>query len=138
MEKAPAATAIAYEHIVVADPLPLRELCIPLGPRLGLIQIRSTRQWELLARAAPQLGQCPDLSRGILVGLICWAGTPLDGHWPIRLDSVQVRDGAGLVRADFRGGTYLPDGVAFLEIAYIPGLATVLVVNVNGATFYPE
>jgi hypothetical protein len=123
---------------VVADPLPLRELCIPLGPRLGLIQIRSARQWDLLARAAPQLGQCPDFSRGILVGLICWAGTPLDGHWPIRLDSVQVRDGAGLVHADFRGGTYLPDGVAFLEIAHVPGLATVLVVNVNGATFYPE
>ena len=138
LEQAPTATATTYEHVVVANPQPLRALCTPLGPRLGLVQIRSAQQWALLAQAAPHLRPCPDLRRGILVGLVCWAGTPVDGHWPIRIDGVQVREGAGLVRADFRGGTYLPDGVTFLETAHVPGLAVVLAVDVNGATFYPE
>ena len=138
LERAPTVAATTREHVLVTDPQPLRELCVPLGPRLGLIQVRSVRQWDLLARAVPQLRECPDFRRGALVGLLCWAGTPLDERWPIRIEGVHVQDGAGLIRAEFHSGTYLPDGVTFLDIAHVPGLAVVLAVDVNGTTYYPE
>lgn len=125
-------------RLVVADAEALRFLCTPLGPRLGLVEIHSPRQWEFLAQVAPQIGRCPDLRAGTLVGIACWAGTPVDGRWPVQLEAVQVHQGAGLLKARFRGGNYLPDGTARLETAYVEGLRAVLVVDVNGTDFYPN
>jgi len=138
LENAPPRPASADERIMVPDAEALMRLCTPLGPRLGLLQVRSSEEWDRLAQIVPWLGHCPDLRHGILIGLACWAGTPVDGQWPIRIDSVQVTEGAGLVRACFHSGSYLPDGVAYLEIAHVKGLAAVLVVDVDGTTFYPD
>jgi len=110
----------------------------PLGPRLGLLQIRTTEQWQRLARAAPQLGACPDLAHGMVIGLACWAGEPVSGTWPVRIDAVRVADGAGLLEAHFAGGSYLPDGSARLETVFVPAFVNVLVADIDGTMFYPE
>jgi hypothetical protein len=74
----------------------------------------------------------------MVVGLACWAGTPLDGQWPIDIACVRVHGGAGIVQARFIGGTFQPDGTAVLVTAHVPGLAAVLAADVNGTTFCPE
>ncbi len=123
---------------LVADMRELRPLLTPLGPRLALVRVRDAEDWRRLRSAAPQVGTCPDLRRGIVVGLASMAGTPADGAWPIELFVARLRDGAGLVCGFFRGGTYLPDGTTYLETAQIDGLRDVLVVDVNGTKFYPD
>ena len=137
LEQAPPAAAQPVAHAVVASADTLRGLCTPLGPRLGLIQIRSVAEWTRLARAAGLVQACPDLRRGMLVGLLCWAGTPVDGGAPIRIRSVHTKDGGGLLRAQFAGGSYLPDGTAYLDTEFVPDLNSVLAVDVNGTLFAP-
>src|SRR5512143_772800 len=39
LEQAPRVTVPAGQRITVADPTALHELCTPLGPRLGLLQV---------------------------------------------------------------------------------------------------
>ena len=73
-----------------------------------------------------------------MVGIACWAGEPVDGTWPVRVEGVRVQRGGGLVDATFRGGTYLPDGAAYIETAYVVGLRDVLGVQVNGTLFQPS
>ncbi len=138
LEGAPPARTTAQKKLVVPDTAALQRVCYPLGPRLGLLQVRSAKEWELVSRAVPQIGPCPDLARGALVGLACWTGTPVDGTWPVSLATVRVCEGAGLLEGDFHPGTYLPDGTAYLETAYVPGLRSVLIVDVSGTTFYPD
>lgn len=138
LEAAPVEPLNGGQRHVVTDADALRTMCTPLGPRLGLLQVRSRREWDRLAAVAPNIGPCPDLRRGTLVGLACWAGTPLDGGWPIELDGIQLQSGGGLLKARFHGGTYLPDGTARLETDYVQGLGRVLVVDVNGTSFYPD
>jgi hypothetical protein len=137
LERAPRITPVAGQRVIVADPTALHELCTALGPRLGLLQVRRAADWDRLVRAAPELGPCPDLRAGIVVGLVCRAGTTLDGRWPVRIEGVRLYGGAGLLEARFRGGTFLPDGTMLLETAYVPGLTAVLAADVNGTTFCP-
>lgn len=138
LESAPSKPITDAARLLVADTEALRKLCTPLGPRLGLVQVRNPQEWALLKRAVPQLGPCPDFNAGIVIGLACWAGTPVDGTWPVELESIQLRQGGGLLRARFEGGTYLPDGTARLETDYVKGLRAVLAVDINGTSFYPE
>lgn len=137
LEAAPPCPPAQRQQALVADVARLRPLCTPLGRRLALIQIRTLRDWDRLRESVPGLGPCPDLNRGSVVGLVSLAGTPLDGGWPVSLETVQVYDGGGLVRARFYGGTYWPDGTAYLETGYVPGLYAVLAVDINGTAFYP-
>lgn len=138
LENAPPAHAVLLERAVVSDAHELKKLCTQLGVRLGLIEVRSPRDWQRLAGIAPGVGRCPNLRHGMVVGIASWAGLPANGRWPIHLDGVNVRDGAGLVKATFEPGTYLPDGTTYLETAYVEGLRAVLAVDVNGTTFYPD
>jgi hypothetical protein len=123
---------------IVSDTSQIRTLYCPLGQRLGLVRIRSTEEWELLRRCAPELGPAPDFKEGIVVGLASHAGLPLDGTWPIHVQSARIRDGAGLATGRFVGGSFLPDGTTYLETAQFNGLASVLIVEVNGTRFYPD
>jgi hypothetical protein len=138
LEVAAPAPTHSLGRTVVSDADHLREICTPLGSRLGLLEVRTSKDWQQLARLAPTSAACPDLRRGIVVGIVCWAGLPVHGHWPVVLDSIHVCDGGGLVNATFEPGTYLPDGTTYLETAYVEGLNAVLAVNVNGTTFYPD
>lgn len=138
LEAAPVAATSHRSRVVVPEAEQLRAMCMPLGPRMGLLQIRTKDQYRQLAQLCPHIGPCPDLHRGVVVGLACWAGMPLDGGWPVHLDSVKIHCGGGLVKATFATGSYLPDGTAYLATAYVPGLHDVLVVAVNETSFYPE
>jgi hypothetical protein len=138
LESAPPARCASTRRVRVTDPASLRAMCTPLGPRLGLIQIRSRPEWQRLSLAVDHLGPCPNLADGIVVGLACWAGEPLNQSWPVAIDAVRVHRGAGLVEAEFRGGCYLPDESSFLETAHVQGLRAVLAVDINGTSFYPE
>lgn len=138
LEAAPATRPRATRRHIVSDPAALRPLYRPLGRRLGLIHVCDQDDWEQLARATPQIGHCPNLRRGIVVGLVSEAGTPLDGGWPFRWKAIRLHKGAGLIEADFNAGNYLPDGTTWLETAYVEGLKRVLVVSVDGSRHYPS
>jgi hypothetical protein len=126
------------QRFVVADPALLQPIYQPLGRRLGLIQVANAEAWRIYKLAVPSAGTCPDLSRGMLVGLVSPAGTSLDGQWPLAWDVVRLHGGAGLIQAEFVGGNYLADGVTYVETAFVPQLESVLVVTVDGINYYPE
>lgn len=138
LENAPIAGPVVTNRAIVAESPALNDMSTPLGPRLGLIQVRRPAEWSALQVAAPDVGPCPDLVHGSVIGVYCRAGLPLNGDWPVELDNVRVRDGAGLVSATFEGGSYLPDGTTYLEWTYVAGLTSVLVVEVNGLRFFAE
>ncbi len=138
LENAPIAGPVVTNRAIVAESPALNDMSTPLGPRLGLIQVRRPAEWSALQIAAPDVGPCPDLVHGSVVGVYCRAGLPLNGDWPVELDNVRVRDGAGMVSATFEGGSYLPDGTTYLEWTYVAGLTSVLVVEVNGLRFFAE
>lgn len=138
LECAPPVIPIDSIQSIAADSDRLRRLWKPLGTRVGLVQIRTPQQWREFQAVAPEAGRCPDLSSGAVVAIVNCSGTPLSGEWPIELASVRVHNGAGFVSAEFRGGTYLPDGTAYVEMVQVPGLAEVLMVDVNGVRFYTD
>lgn len=115
----------------------LQGLAQPLGARLALLELRDEAAWQALCEAAGHDLPAPDFSRGAAVGVVSLVGQPVDGEWPLGLDAVRVMDGAGLVVTHFKGGTYLPDGSACAEVAFVPGLEKVLVLDISGARFYP-
>lgn len=138
LECSPARTPTEPRRCFVREPDALQSLVHPLGRRLGLLEVTSAEQWRELAQAVPGIGSSPDLTHGIVVGLVSVSGTPVDGGPPFRLQAIRVHDGAGLVQAQFNSGTYLPDGSAYLEMTYVNGLRSVLVVNVNGVDYVAE
>jgi hypothetical protein len=138
LETAPNVQPRETRRAIVAENTSLYDLCSPLGGRLGLIQVRSARDWSRLIQVVPQLGPCPDFSRGMIVGLASWTGLPVDGEWPICLESVRLHHGAGLVAARVHSGSYLPDGTTYVETAFVENLDAVLILDVNGVRFYPE
>ncbi len=138
LEGAPSVYPSFTRRAIVSDAARLHQLYYPLGQRLGLFQIRTAEQWEALRREAPELGPAPDFDDGIVVGLASHAGLPLDGTWPIHLQSVRIHNGAGFATGSFGGGSFLPDGTTYLETAQFDGLAAVLIVEVNGTRFYPD
>ncbi len=138
LEAAQAVEPTGIRRAIISDLRKLEDDYYPLGPRLGLFQIQTRSEWKQLKAHAPELGTCPDLRRGIVLGLISHAGMPIDGTWPIRLQSVRIHEGAGFATASFAGGSFLPDGTTYLETAQYDGLAAVLMVEVNGTRFYPQ
>ncbi|MBU0641134.1 MAG: hypothetical protein KKB50_19925 [Planctomycetes bacterium] len=138
LRQAPVVTPSDYRHAILSDTTAIDDLHWPLGERLGLLQVRNQAEWRRLTAVAPELGSPPDFERGMVIGLLSRAGVPLNDCWPIDLDVVRVHGGAGLVSGRFCPGTYFPDGTAYLETAYVEGLVTVLIVDINGVRFYPE
>lgn len=136
LEAAPSAARPAG-RAVLCDARRIAPLLRWLGPRLALFEIHTAAQWDALRAAAPMLQGSPDFSRGIVVGVVSRAGIPLDGQWPIRIESVRVHDRAGYIAAAFVGGNYLADDTTFLEVAYVPNLESILMLDVNGVRYYP-
>lgn len=138
LESAAEVGPILTERSIITDADALQSFYVALGPRMGLVQVHNGADWDRLREVAPEIGDCPNLARGSVIGIVCRTGTPLDGDWPIELNAVRITDGAGFVCASFHGGSYLPDGAAFLEATYVEGLNSVLMVDVNGVRFYTE
>lgn len=138
LEEAPATRPKMIRRAIVSPAADLEPCFCPLGPRLGLIQVRTEDDWEKWRTAAPEIGSCPDLSQGMVVGLLSHAGMPVNGRWPIHLDAIRVYRGAGFATGEFEGGTYLPDGTMYLEVAQFSDLRSVLMVEIDGTRFYPS
>ena len=114
-------------------------LLVPLGSRLGFVQVRNPAQWAALRRLAPALPPaCPDLSRGVAIAIVSRLGRPVTGRWPVRWSNVRLVGWAGFVEAQFEAGTYWPDGTTYLDAIYVPGLQAVLAIDVNGIRYYPD
>lgn len=112
-------------------------LYTPLGPRLGLIQVHSGDEWRRLSQVAPWLPVEPNWGNGSYVGLVSYAGQPIDGEPPVKLRYVRIFEGAGLVMGEFSSGSYLPDGSAYLTGTYVPGLKHVLLVEISDVRYRP-
>jgi hypothetical protein len=135
LETAQAVQPARIQRTVVSDAAGLGKLCYPIGRRLGLLQVRSAKDWQTVRMCAPELGPPPDFSQGIVIGLLSQTGQPLNGEWPIRLESVRIHDGVGLALAHFKGGSFLPNQTTYLEMAQIHGLASLEMIDVDGARF---
>jgi hypothetical protein len=138
LDTAPEAAASQVWHVRLTDPARIVSQSRPLSRRMALVQVRTCADWRALAQAAPQLGPCPELGRGMVVGLVYFGGTPLDGDWPLELSAVRVFNGAGLVETHFTGGSFLAVGAGFVHLAQVDGLRAVLIVDVDGTRFYPR
>ncbi len=123
---------------LVRDPSALEPLLRPLGRRLSLLEVKTPAEWEVLSRAVPGLCKCPDLAHGAVIGLVARAGRPLDGQWPASMERIRVSQGAGLLTVRFEGGSFLPDGTSYVELAQVEGLEAVLVVDVGASRFFPR
>lgn len=136
LEAAEPAETGAAQRIVVSNPEALRDVIYPLGKRCGLIAIRGAADWMRLREAAPELQVGDETARGTLIGVALWAGTPLDGRWPVRAVTIRTSDGGALAEYTLAGGTYRPDGVTYLDVVFVPSAKAVLVVDINGVRFY--
>lgn len=125
-------------RLMVSDASKLAPLYLALSDHVGLIQIHNAFEWSILGQVVSYLGPAPDFSRGIVIGILSQLGTPLDGGWPVTIRSVRVYARAGLLKTEFNAGCYQPDGAAYLETAYVAGLRSILVVDIDSARFYPE
>lgn len=137
LESAPQSVGEGW-HVRLADPAAMLSNSEALGRRLALIRIRTAAEWDRLATQAPGVGPCPDLERGIVVGLVYFGGSPLGGVWPLEIESVRVSEGGGLVEARFNGGTFLADGTGFAHLAHVEGLRAVLVVDIDSVRLFPR
>ncbi len=136
LETAPSSRPRERARTIVSDVDKLGSLHHPLNANIGIVQIRSIADWRRLNSVAPQPGPPPDFSRGIVVGVLSRAGMPIDGVWPTSIESVHMVDSAGLLVAHFNSGCYLPDTTAYLESAYVEGLHSLLVVDIDDLRFY--
>ncbi|MCG3129163.1 MAG: hypothetical protein CHACPFDD_04073 [Phycisphaerae bacterium] len=137
LEHAPTVPLHDRRQALVSRVSDVAPLYTALTEHVGLIEVRRSAEWRVLARAAVGIGPEPDLSRGTVIGLLWRAGLPLDGGWPVEIDAIRVAQGAGYVVGRARAGTCLPDGTCYLDLAYVPSPATVLVVDFGNLRVYP-
>jgi hypothetical protein len=121
---------------LIRDPSALEPMLRPLGRRLALLEVRTPAEWEVLSHAVPDLGPCPNLAHGAVIGLVARMGRPLDGQWPASMERIRVCQGAALLTVRFEGGSFLPDGTSYVELAQVEGLEAVLVVDVGATRFF--
>lgn len=123
------------QRAVVLDESRIASLVRSVNDRVALIEIRDDREWDVFRATCVGLGPRPNFSCGAFVAVMTRVGQPLDGEWPCRLEGVRVVQGAGLVNATLRGGTYLPDGTTYIDGAIVCGLRRSLVLEINGDRF---
>lgn len=131
-------TPITRRRALLRDFQSVSSMVTPLTGNIGLLRVRDAREWDILQHAASTLGAAPDFRLGSIVGVVSRLGSRVDGAWPIDLRRVHVCERLGLVVAAAPSGCYLPDGLAYLELAWVPGLARVAVVEVDGQRVFVE
>lgn len=148
----PAARNLRLDDIQAAPPVPilhrqrmwvtdLRSLVAAyptLGKRAVLLYARTPAEWSNLRRLLPDVALRPDFDRGAIIGIVSMCGSTITGEWPVAIESVRVLQGAGLLRVELPGGTFLPDGAGAAELAFVECLRTALVVDVNAERYFPE
>jgi len=110
-----------------------------LSPEFSLITIAQRDDWEEVRRRL-QLQPTPplfDLSSGLIVGILADVGEYAVDGWPIHLTEGRSVGGIGWIEASFTAGLYYPLKTAsYVELAFIPGLRAVSVVQINHRMFF--
>ncbi len=150
-QSAPRAATVGPDLLRTARPVPLRRLAraevsggrlpaglaVPLTGRLWLIELRTPGQWRRLRAIAPGIGDCPDLRRGVVFGLLLRCGQPLSGRWPLALRTARVAGGAALLEGRVAGGSFLLDTTGYLTLVQVPGAHYAAVLDLGDQRFYP-
>ncbi len=132
----PANVALVPLHgIWLPDPAALAAQAQTLSPRLSVLQIRDRRTWSAVAAAIPAAAAEPDFTHGCVVGLISRAGRPLNGNAPLALSEVVDFGDVACLSGQFRGGSFLPDGSAYLALAWAETRSPLLSADIDGQVF---
>lgn len=138
LDLVPAVSPLARQRAIVCDFAELAPIYHPLNENLGMLEVRTARDWDCLRRAAPELRKPDNFSRGTLIAIISHCGTPVDGTWPVRITSVRARDGMGVMATDFTSGCFYPDAVTHADAAFIEGNLQIVAVDVCQIRYIPE
>lgn len=77
-----------------------------------------------------------DFANGAVVGLIADVGECASPDWPTQLQVARVLNGEGWLEFSFTGGIFYPIKTAgYLDLAYVPGLKSVQMVQVGRRSF---
>ena len=118
-----------------------RDIAVELDSEYDLIIVRDRGAWRRLWDAMGQLPDrgAPDLSAGLVVGLLARAGEPADGAWPLHIDGVRLLGGVGTVEGRMSSGIYYPViGPSRLVLVHVPGLRRVAMVHIGPERFMFE
>lgn len=139
LERAAPARVLPLGSAVLADPAALEPSYHALNGRMGFYALHTPEDLARLHALAPHLPlPLPPPGRGLVVALASRIGTPLHERWPVRLRAARTVHGGALVEGRFAGGSYLLDGLTFIDAAYVPDATDVLVVEINGVKFMPQ
>lgn len=112
----------------------VQDLC----PEYHLVTIRRPADWSEVHRRLGLPAELAhlDLDEGPVIGILAFVGEHSRGKWPLRLSSIRISEGAGLLDAVFLPGFYHPLNTAgYLELAQVKGLSSVTTVRINSRMF---
>ena len=138
LESAPLVPVERLGRTIVADVDATEAMYTSLAPRLGIYRVLTPEQWRAFQGAARISAPVISSGRGTIIGIVSRAGRPLAGGWPIRVEQVRVVDGAALVTARFASGSYLPDGLSYVDTVYVDEPIVVLALEINDVRYYPQ
>jgi hypothetical protein len=115
-----------------------RQVVTPLCDEFALILVTDAANWAAI-RSRCRLTSTPehlDLRRGAVVGLVANVGERPSDRWPIGLQVARVLGGEGWLEFTFEAGLYHPVRTAgYLDLAYVPGLKVVRMVDIGRRSF---
>lgn len=113
-------------------------LITPLCEEFSLVLVSDEPSWSMLCSRC-YLTPAPrtlDFANGAVVGLIADVGECASRDWPTQLQVARVLDGEGWLEFSFTGGIFYPVKTAgYLDLAYVPGLKSVQMVQVGRRSF---
>jgi len=115
-----------------------QHLTLRLSDEFTLIAITNHKDWLAFARLIhfPEQHVKHDLHRGMIVGIVAEVGEAINDKWPIHIESASIKSGQGNLVFLFSSGYFHPiitDG--YLELAYIPDLQEIRLVQINQRRF---
>lgn len=112
----------------------VQELC----DEFSLVLITNEAMWSAVTSRCHLPGEPArvDFSQGAVVGLIANVGESASMTWPVALQTARVLRGEASLDFAFSVGLYYPVKTAgYMELAYVPGLRTVRLVQVGRRSF---
>ncbi|HWL94126.1 MAG TPA: hypothetical protein VNT79_11385 [Phycisphaerae bacterium] len=106
----------------------------PLTDRFDFVLVSRQQQWPGLLKATSLTANeaSPDLSAGVVVGLIARVGESRHDRWPVMVQSVRQRGGVAFLYGVFREGFYRPLSVpAYMHLVYVRDVDTFLGLKLN-------
>ncbi len=128
---------LARARVALEQQIP-RQVVTPLCDEFALVLITDAANWAAV-RSRCRLSSAPehlDFARGAVVGLVASVGERPSERWPVGLGVARVLGGEGWLEFTFEPGLYHPVKTAgYLDLAYVPGLKVVRMVNIGRRSF---